>query len=197
MMYARELTEHALWRLLQKKREEGGLGITVSRPGLHAFIARKRREKLLQDAEGLGKFAATVTEKKTGDAMHAGMLSVIRQKMLETALDELTPEGLLKFYDQVEKVQARHEERELEKKKLEENAKISRDRLRLEAAKLALEHADELRELISAGQIGDGDKLEGALRRLFGEKFAKAEVEQKGIGDSTDTQGNGERHDYQ
>lgn len=154
-----------------------GFGISISRAGLHAFVQRKERARLLAEAKEMSEEAARAAEASGGSKLDEGTLAILRQRLFESAGAQLNGEDLLAMYRVAEQSVLKREQMELAREKArasQEYLKLARERMQLNVARLALEHAEELRKLIVDGSGADGEKLHGALARLFGEKFAKA-----------------------
>lgn len=154
-----------------------GYGVWVSRGGLKAFIQRKQRERLLAESQKRLEEARRFADQSGKGQLEQGTLELLRARLFEQASGHLRTADLFALYRLAEGKEKQRQQQELARKKIEMAEKyfrLAQQRLELNAAKMALEHADEIKGLITQGEVPDGEKVQGALARLFGEKFAKA-----------------------
>jgi arginine repressor len=148
-----------------KKRNINASAATVCR-----FLRRERERRMLEEGEEMKDAVNTFANRSGKDTLKKATLEAVRQRLYEQALSiSNTPDGMTKVFETLLKEEMRLKELELESRRTavaEENVKIQRQRLQIDAFKAAFKYIPEALRILGDDSLDDKIKVIEARRCL-------------------------------
>jgi hypothetical protein len=137
-----------------KKRNINASAATVCR-----FLRRERERHMLEEGEEMKDAVGVFASRSNNPALKKATLEAVRQRLYEQALSMgNTPDGMTKVFDTLIKEETRLEELELEARRTavaEENLKLQRQRVQIEAFKTAVKYIPEALRILADETLED------------------------------------------
>jgi len=155
--------------LVQVVQELAKRGLTTSPATVSRFLRRQKEERMLQEADEDQRVVNTFADRSKNDKLRQGTLEAVRQRMYEQAMESRNPEFIQKMYETLLKEEARLRELDLEARRTavtEENLKLQRQRLQIDAFKTALKDVPEALRILCDEKLDDKSKVIEARRCL-------------------------------
>lgn len=142
--------------------------IRCTLPALRRFLQRLRLEQLVKDREESREEVEALAARGDGKVRDAA-LAAAQEKMFQLAVDTNHREALMETYSALHAEKVKERELLLEERKVavaEENARVGRRKLELEAARSGLKLLPKVREILMDANLADGERVTRALECL-------------------------------
>lgn len=177
LLLAEEYSERELVKELAKPKPEG-LGVETSRATIGRLLRELRAKRVFDQGEETKKQAKAIREQhgESGADLEEGALAVLRQRFFEEATKTMKTTDVATMYRSLRELICKERRIALSTERARisrEYLELARERFEFSAAKVALEHADELQAIIADEETDDAEKIERARERLFGKNPAE------------------------
>lgn len=167
-------SQRELVKLMGQARPEG-FERKVTLAAVHRFLKEKKAERLRAEVE---ETLARAKEMRSqvglqGGELHEGAMAVLRQRFFEEATTTLKSGEVSSMYRLLLDVEWREKRLDLLKERAEVNRRyleLARERFEFNAARSALEFADELQALVQNESLDDQTRITRAREQLFGKR---------------------------
>jgi hypothetical protein len=173
LLWSEEIPVRELAKKIEKAEPEG-FGKKIGKTALNTWINAKRAERIKEEAEETKKRAKAMKEQQgDGGELEEGALAVLRQRMFEEAERTGRTGDVTSMYRAMRELIFKEERIALARERAKisrEYLELARERFQFNAARVALEYADELQAIAQETEIDDEEKIHRARARLFGKE---------------------------